>query len=106
MNTLEVTEDILTTSFTSHENDLGHFLGDFTNTISSQNLAQIKDPTKLDELDLREIDVLVKRKHLFQVIYWVKNNLLVKSIDSKRKSYITTLNILLNDGDSLKINLI
>jgi hypothetical protein len=39
-------------------------------------------------------------------MYWVKNNLLVKSIDTKRRAYITTLNVLLNDGESLKINLI
>ena len=101
MNQLEVKEEL---KLSASE----QFFTAFIEHIYKHQFAELK-PSEVEfeiNSELKEIDLLVKSKHLFQVMYWVKKHNLVAKCETKRKSYITSLIIELNEGENLKINLI
>jgi len=82
-----------------------NFLTSFLTNIQTNQFAQLN--TEIELLNTaQEIVLLVKSKHLFQMVYWVKKNSLVAKCETKRKAYITILNVTLINGDLLKFKLI
>jgi len=84
------------------------FVEKFTETISTRQLAHIREPDSNTDGsgDTHELNIIVKKSQYQNILYWIKKNFMVRSFIAKRQSFMTTLDIILSDGEALKINMV